>query len=457
MYDLVVRGGRVVTAGGSGDGDVGVSGGRIVQVGGEMSGRRELDAAGCLVLPGGVDMHVHLSIPPSDGARPTWCDDFESGSAAALAGGITTIGNMVFPARGEGLLAALEREGARAARLAMADYVLHPVLTEPGEDTLDLVDRLAAAGHRTVKMFMVDPAFERGASWVVDILRRAAANGMLTMLHGEDHALVDAACRALVRQGRTDLTHYGESRPAAAETAAVGRAGQLALASGAPVYMVHVSSAQSVAAAAHARFGGAPVYIETRPLYLHLSEERMREPDGPKYVGQPPLRSQADVAAMWRGLEDGTVHTVGSDHAPWRLEDKLDPALDIVNLRPGVANLEWELPMLYSEGVRTGRLSLERMVSVMSTNAAKLFGLYPRKGTIAPGSDADIVVLDPERRRVVGPPYRTRAGYSVFDGWEVTGWPRYTVRRGEVAFEDERVVAAPGSGMRVQSAGYRPL
>lgn len=456
MYDVVVRGGRVVNAAGQGDADVAVEEGRIVQIGGAMQGRREIDATGCLVLPGGVDPHTHLTPPPAPDGGPTWVDDFASGTRAAVAGGITTIGSMVF-GRYPHLPETLAGVEAQVRSQAVADVFLHPVVADPAEDGPAVAGQLADAGYRTLKMFMVSPSFDRAGGAVVETMRAAAARGMLVLLHPEDNTIVEAAGRALMAAGRGDLRHYGESRPIEAEIIAVERACALAQASGAPVYLVHVSSGVAVAAAARARAAGVPVYVETRPLYLHLSAERMLEPDGPKYVGEPPLRAATEVEAMWRAVAAGDVHTLGSDHAPWDLAAKLDPALNVENLRPGVANLEWELPMLYSEGVRAGRISLERMVEVMSTNAAKLFGLYPRKGAVAVGADADLVVFDPQARRVVGPPYFTRAGYSVFDGFEVTGWPRLTLVGGRVAFEEGRVTAEAGSGRIVRTADHRPL
>jgi dihydropyrimidinase len=213
------------------------------------------------------------------------------------------------------------------------------------------------------------------------------------------------------------------------------------------VYIVHLSSARALAVCAEARARGVPVFVETRPLYLHLSEERLAEPDGAKYVGQPPLREPYDLEALWAGLRDGTIDTVCTDHAPWTLEAKLDPALSIAHLRPGVENLQTMIPMLYSEGVQKGRISLSRLVELTATNAAKLFGLYPRKGTIAVGSDADLVLFDPHLTRMVEPSMlMSRAGYSVYEGWTVTGWPVLTLRRGEIVFAHNEVVGRPGSG-----------
>jgi dihydropyrimidinase len=445
--DLVVRGGTVVTAGGSGLADVGIAGGKIVQLGGSLRGRREIDAAGALVLPGGIDMHVHLTQPePPEPGVPGWADDFASGSRAAIAGGITTVGNMTFPWPGQSLREALDRDLAAAASAAV-DYVLHPVLTDPSPAAVAEVPGLAADGHTSLKLFMVDPAFEEHADQALAAIAAAGRSGMLTLLHCEDGPLVRFAGEALVARGQGGLASWGPSRPDFAERAAVDRATAICETTGAPVYIVHLSSALALTSARRAQAAGLPVFVETRPVYLHLTGEVLAEPDGGKYIGSPPLREPGDVAALWSALADGTIHTLGSDHAPWLLADKTDPALDVTNARQGVADLETLMPMLFSAGVATGRLSLPRFVELTSTAAARLFGLYPRKGTIAVGSDADLVVLDPQARRVIdGRSMQSRAGYSVYDGTTVTGWPRYTVSRGEVVLDGGEVTAPPGRG-----------
>ena len=274
---------------------------------------------------------------------------------------------------------------------------------------------------------------------------------MLTLIHCEDDALMADAAAQLTAAGRTALRHYAESRPMISEVVATQRAVAIAEATGAPVYIVHLSSERALEVCADAQARGVPVYVETRPFYLHLTRERLEEADGAKYVGQPPLREQRDVDALWAGIQQGVVNTVCTDHAPWSLAAKLDPALTITRLRPGAENLQTMLPMLYSEGVRTGRISLRRFVEVMATNAARLFGLYPRKGVIAVGSDADIVVFDPERTRTVERGMlQSNADYSVYEGWSVTGWPELTVRRGEIVYQDDTVTGTPGSGALVR-------
>lgn len=450
--DLVVRGGTVVTSGSSSECDVGVRDGRIVQLGGSLRGRREVDASGALVLPGGIDMHVHLSLPsPPEAGMPAWIDDFTSGSRAAIAGGVTTIGNMTFPWEGQSLSDALARDRAAAAAGSAVDYVLHPVLTSPTAEALAEIPALAAQGHTSLKLFMVAPEFEGQADDVLRAIQLAGRSGMLTLLHCEDSALVRFAGEGLLAQGRGGVSNWGLSRPVASERAAVERAVAICEATGAPIYIVHLSSAAALDSARRGQGLGLPVFVETRPLYLHLTREVLEEPDAGKYIGSPPLRQPADREMIWSGLADGSVHTLGSDHAPWTLEAKTDAELTVLNARQGVADLETILPMLFSEGVRAGRISLSRFVSLISTTPARLFGLYPRKGTIAVGSDADLVVLDPQRRRVIdGSSMQSRAGYSVYDGWEVQGWPRFTISRGDVVLADGEVVAPPGRGLWIR-------
>jgi dihydropyrimidinase len=274
---------------------------------------------------------------------------------------------------------------------------------------------------------------------------------MLTLLHCEDGALVRFAGAGLLAQDRGGVANWALSRPESAERAAVERAVSICEATGAPIYIVHLSSAAALDSARRGQARGLPVFVETRPLYLYLTSKALQEPDAGKYIGSPPLREPADLDRMWSGLTDGSIHALGSDHAPWTLAAKTDPALNVLTARQGVADLETMLPMLFSEGVRTGRISLGSFVSLISATPARLFGLYPRKGTVAVGSDADLVVLDPQRRRVIdGAAMESQAGYSPYDGWEVTGWPRFTVSRGDVVLEDGEITASPGRGQWVR-------
>lgn len=457
-FDLVIRGGTVVTAGSSAECDVAVRDGKIGQIGGAPRGRRVLDATGALVLPGGIDMHVHLSEPePPEPGEPAWVDDFASGSAAAIAGGITTIGNMTFPVDGDSLHQSLERDLATAREQAGVDYVLHPVLLNPTPQALAELPELAQAGHTSVKLFMVDEEFEAQADGMIEAVRIAGQHGMLTLIHCEDGALVRFAGEQLLAAGRGSIADWAHSRPVAAERAAVQRAVAICEATGAPIYIVHLSSGAALRAAREGRASGLPVFIETRPLYLYLTSELLSGAGGGKYIGAPPLREPADVEALWSGLADGSIDTIGSDHAPWALADKLDESQNVVTARQGVADLETMLPMLFDAGVTTGRISLHRFVSLASSGPARLFGLYPRKGSIAVGGDADLVVLDPQLRRAIdGSTMHSRAGYSAYDGREVSGWPRFTISRGEVVLEDGQVLAAEGRGQWLHRGSTTP-
>jgi len=460
-FDLAIRGGTVVTPGGTRSLDIGVRGGRIARLGGDVAAGRELDATGLIVVPGGVDAHVHLVPAPPGGQAgqgPGWVDDFWTGSLAAIAGGITTIGNMTFPAEGESMRAAIAREMAAAGQQAAADWFLHPVLADPGPGSAAEIAMLGSEGHRSVKVFLVDPGVAARGPDLAAAFEAAARAGSLVLVHCEDAGLIERAGRELIAAGRGAVRHFPDARPVTAEVAAVERAIGLGRAAGAAIYVVHLSSSAALAACRRARDGGQRVYVETRPLYLHLTRERFDEPDAAKYVGAPPLRDRGDRDALWRGLCDEDVDTVCSDHAPWALAAKLDPALTVLTARQGVADLETLMPMLYSEGVVTGRLTLSRFVDLTSSNAAKLFGLYPRKGAIAVGSDADLVLWDPSERRIVrGAGMQTRADYSVYDGWQVQGWPRFVLSRGKIVLADGGITARPGQGQWVHRGPLTPL
>jgi dihydropyrimidinase len=453
-FDLVVRDATVVTPGHREIADIGVHDGRIAQLGGAMTGQDELDAAGLLAVPGGIDAHVHLVCAPLIEAaaaqfpgEPAWVDDFWTGSLAAIAGGITTVGNMTFVLPGESMTTAIARDMAGATAEAAVDWFLHPVLTELGDGTAAEIAELAGAGHTSLKVFLSRPEYAPGTPGLADAIAAAGRAGAITLLHCEDAAILERTGRELIGSGHGAVRYFPDARPVDAEVAAVDQAIDLARETGAPVYVVHLSSAAALHRCARARAAGLPVYVETRPLYLHLTRERFGEPDAAKYVGAPPLRDQSDRDALWRGLAAGEVDTLCSDHAPWTLDDKLDPALDVVTARQGVADLETLMPMLFSEGVATGRISLDRFVELTSAAAARLFGLYPRKGAIAVGSDADLALWDPQERRTVdGAAMRSRAGYSVYDGWAVQGWPRFVLRRGQVVLADGTDAARPGQG-----------
>lgn len=443
--DLIIKRGTVATGSGAAVIDVGIEDGRIVQLGGTMTGSQQIDAEGMFVLPGGVDPHVHLTPPRTGPGENSWADDFEIGTRAALAGGVTTVGNMSFPRKGEQMGEGLRRDIEDGRMNSLTDFFHHPVLLDPDEDALKELPELAVEGHPSVKIFLSFKRFDRNVDSFLKAMRVAAEVGSVVLLHCEDAALM-GCCGELVRDaGLTSHRHYPETRPVVAERIATERAIGFCEISGAATYIVHLSSQAALDVCRAGRARGLPLYVETRPIYLHLDRARFEEPDGAKYAGAPPLREEHDQEALWAGVVDGAVSTVATDHAPWTLEQKLDPALGPAELRQGMAELETSLPMLWSLGVARKRISVNRFVEVTSTNPAKLFGMYPQKGCIAPGSDADLLVLDPnETRTIDGSKMHSAAGYSPYDGWEITGWPKFTVARGDVVAEGSTVDASPG-------------
>lgn len=454
--DTVIRGGTVVTSGLEAQLDIGVRGETIAQLGGEMEAEREIDATGRYVLPGGIDAHVHLTPPGTEPGSWRWVDDFAVGTTAAAAGGITTIGNMSFPRKGEQMADGIARDTADAEANAIVDFFQHPVLLDPSDEGIDQIETLADAGHRSVKIFLSFRRFDRNVHAYLRAMQRAAEVGSVVLVHCEDPAILHCCGEALAEAGHTEARYYPESRPVEAERIATERAVGYCATTGAATYVVHLSSRAALDACRTARARDLPVYVETRPIYLHLERSRFDEPDGAKYAGAPPLRTDRDRDALWAGLNDGTVSTVCTDHAPWTLADKLDPTIPAHDLRQGMAELEVLMPVLWSEGVITGRLSIARFVETTSTNAAKLFGLYPRKGAIAPGSDADLVIWNGDESRVVdGSTMHSNAGYSPYDGWKVTGWPQMTLSRGEVVATGVDVTGGPGRGRLVARTRFR--
>lgn len=439
--EILIRGGRVVNAEGVRDADVRIVGETITEVGPTLApraGARVIEAKGRLVMPGGIDPHTHF------GGR--FVDDITDGSRAALAGGITTLGTFAATRQGEAVTDALERHADSARRQAIADIFLHGQTWPPNPEAMSA---LAALGQPSFKIFP-RPDFETHIDALIRMLEAAREAGVVCLIHCEDGRLVDAATRRLQSAGRTSLQAYAESRPAIAELAATQRAVGFCESTGAPLYVVHLSLARALDACRAARSAGLPLFVETRPLYLFLTEERLRGPEGPLYIGMPPLRSASDVDALWTGLIDGSIDVLATDHAPWTRASKMDLALSIANFRPGVSDLQFMLPMYFSEGTGKRGLSLERFVATTSTNAARIFGLYPRKGVIQAGADADIAIWDPTAvAKVTVNEGFSKSDYTVYEGTKVTGWPVTTLRRGEIVFDRGQVLGAVGTGRLV--------
>lgn len=420
-----------------------IRGERIDAIGDVASAARVIDARGKLVLPGCVDLHTHLASTPTF----TPLDGFEHGTRAAIAGGVTTVVSMVYQEDGA-LRRGVER-GLRDAERSLADFAFHIVVTDPSEAARAEIPDLVPDGHAGLKVFMVTQRFvERREDYRL-LFRASSEAGALVAVHAEDHAIVAARTAALHTSGRTGVEHFPDSRPVEAEVTAVHEAVDLAEATGASIYLVHLSSRAAIGAVRDGK-RRARVFGETRPLYLYLTRAQFDRADAALWVGQPPLREQDDVDGVWAALADGTLDTVGTDHIPHPRAAKLAPGLTFDRIPPGVSNLETLLPMLYSEGVRKGRLTLSRMVEVLATAPARIAGMYPRKGAIAVGSDADLVVFDPEARRTIrAAELHSACDYDPYEGWDVVGWPEVVVSRGEIVFERGDVRAEAGRGRLV--------
>jgi len=448
--ELIIRNGLLVTSVGRTDADLRIRNGVIAEIGRNLAaapGAQLIDAKGMLVLPGGIDPHVHLT-PVRTSTTLKGADDYISASRAALAGGKTTISNFVTLGEKTDLSSTLADAADLVKKQAIADVILHVTVNDPNQLSPADVALLYDRGF-TLKIFMVRPAFDQNAAGFVRLIRAAGAAGLLTMLHCEDASIISTTQERMLAEGRGALKgqNFAESRPVVAEEMATQRAVGISEATGAPVYIVHISSERAMRAAEAGHARGLPIFTEVRFLYLHLTRERFDEPDGAIYTGDPPLREKSDATYLWNALAKGTVNVVDTDHVGYTREEKLDPSLDIVNHRPAGNYLQVQLPLLFSEGVRSGRITLEQMVAVSSTNPAKLFGLYPRKGTIAVGSDGDVVIWDPNLKRTIrNEDQLANARFSIFSGWEVTGWPIITIRRGEIVYRDGRILAAAGSG-----------
>ena len=440
--ELLIRRGRIVNASGIRDADIRVVGETIAEIGVGLrpnAGARVIEAAGRLIMPGGIDPHTHLE---------GWTvDDLRIGSMAALAGGITTIGTFAWAENGETLDQAFDRMTRQTKTDAIADVFFHAHAWPTDADFGPVMAAIVAAGQPSFKVYFPEDDIGAQLKNLVRLTEAARAHGVVTLVHCEDGAIIAANTQRLVRAGRTSLRDYPATRPVAAEVSATQQIAALAESTGAPLYVVHISSARALEACRQSRLVGAPLYVETRPLYLHLTDALEARPDAALYLTQPPLRPASDGQELWRGLADGRIDVLAGDHAPLTRARKEDPSLSITNTLPGMSDLQFMLPMYYSEGVRNRRLALQRFVETTSTNAARIFGMYPRKGVIREGSDADVVIWDPNRTgTVTADADLSNADYNVYQGWKVTGWPVTTIRRGEIVYDEGRVIGRPGTG-----------
>src|SRR5258708_3886375 len=452
-FDLVIRSGTVATAADVFSADVGVSGGRISALGASLGqGREEIDARGQLVLPGGIDSHVHIAQVSSIGI-PT-ADDFLSGSRSAAAGGTTTLIPFAAQHRGQSLRKVVEDYHRQADGKAIIDYAFHLIISDPTPDVLGQeLPALIRDGYTSFKIYLTYDMLKLSDRETLEVLSRARREGALVMVHAENHDVIAFLTERLLAAGQPAPQFHATAHAALAEREATHRAISLAELIDVPVLIVHVSGREAIDQIAWARNRGLKIYAETCPQYLFLTEDDLDQPgiEGARCMCSPPPRDKANQEFVWRGLETGVFDVFSSDHAPYRMDatGKLHagPNPTFKKIGNGVPGIEGRLPLLFSEGVRAGRMDLTRFVALASTTAAKLYGLYPRKGTIAIGSDADIAIWDPELPVTIRQENMHDAmDYTPYEGRKVTGWPVTTISRGEVVWRDGAVTGAAGRG-----------
>jgi dihydropyrimidinase len=449
--ELIIRNGLIVTSYSRIRADIRIYDEKIQEIGSNLSTAtdsvKEIDAADLVVLPGGIDPHVHLSLPDSVPPEFRWSDNFESGSKAALAGGITTLGCISVPEKNETPLGTIKRESQSIRKQAIADFIMHPVIFSPTTEIIQEIPELMKIGCNTIKVFMVTDDFDVNFSEYRACIEAAKGAEMLTMIHCEDNEIIKQTTQDLIAAGKKSLKNYAESRPVFSEAIATKKAVEITRDSGASIYVVHLSSEEALKICQQAQIENLPVHVEGRPIFFYLTKKEYQKEDGAIFVVQPPLREQSDIDALWKGVANGSIHTLATDHAPHTRNQKLNPDLDISKLVPGINELQVMLPVFYSKAVKSKKISLERFVDLTSTNAAKIFGLFPRKGTIQVGSDADLVLWDFKETRVIkDEDMYSLAGFSIYNGESYTGWPQITIRRGEIVYQNKEIVAKSGTG-----------
>ena len=446
----VIKNGTIVTADLTYRADVLIEGGRIIHIGDNLVGTEVLDATGCYVMPGGIDPHTHLEMP----FMGTYsADDFESGTRAALSGGTTMVVDFVLPGQGQGLMDAAKMWHNKSGR-ASCDYSYHMAITWWGQKVWEEMADSVKAGITSFKHFMA----YKGALMVNDdelyaSFRRVGELGGLAMVHAENGDVVAELSARLLAEGNVGPEAHAYSRPPQVEGEATNRAIMIADMAGVPLYVVHTSCEDSHEAIRRARMAGKRVWGEPLIQHLTLDESEYFNADwdhAARRVMSPPFRDKKHQDSLWAGLQSGSLSVVATDHCAFTTEQKRFGIGDFTKIPNGTGGLEDRLPMLWTHGVRTGRLTMNEFVAVTSTNIAKILNLYPRKGAVLVGADADLVVWDPEKSKVISAGTQQSAiDYNVFEGKEVTGLPRFTLTRGHVAVHDGEVRAREGHGQFV--------
>ncbi|QEW20019.1 D-hydantoinase/dihydropyrimidinase [Marinibacterium anthonyi] len=455
---IVIKGGTVVTADLSYDADVLVEGGVITAIGPDLAGDEVLDATGCYIMPGGIDPHTHLEMP----FMGTYAaETFESGTKAALAGGTTMVVDFALPEPGQGLMDALKRWDNKST-MAACDYSFHMAITWWSEQVFDEMKEVVDRGITSFKHFMA----YKGALMVNDdemfaSFRRCAELGALPLVHAENGDIVADLQARLMAEGNTGPEAHAWSRPPEVEGEATNRAIMIADMAGVPVYIVHTSCEESHEAIRRAKQKGKRVWGEPLIQHLVLDESEYLNPDwdhAARRVMSPPFRSKLHQDGLWAGLQAGTLSVVATDHCAFTTEQKRVGLGDFTKIPNGTGGLEDRLPMLWTRGVETGRLTMNEFVAVTSTNIAKILNMYPKKGAVLVGADADLVVLDPKKGKTISA--ATQASiidYNVFEGMEVTGLPRFVLTRGKVAVMDGEMKGEAGHGAFVARPPHQPV
>jgi dihydropyrimidinase len=447
---LLIRGGTVVTATDLYRGDVLVVDEKIAAIGTSLEGPadRTLDASGKYVFPGGIDVHTHLDMPFGG---TTSADDFESGTIAAAHGGTTSIVDFAIQSKGQTLRQAWEAWMKKADGKAAIDYGFHMIITDLPESVEKEMDAMVAEGVTSFKLFMA----YRGVLMLDDgsifrALLRTADNGGTICMHAENGDVIDVLVRRALAEGKTEPKYHALTRPVRAEAEATHRAIALAEMAGVPIYIVHLSAAEALEMVTAARDRGLPAYAETCPQYLFLSYANYEEPgfEGAKYVMSPPLRAKGNEEKLWRGLAGNDLQAVSTDHCPFCMKEQKELGRgDFSKIPNGAPGIETRLSLLFDGGVLGKRISLNRFVELTSTAPARIFGLFPKKGTIAPGSDADIVIFDPKKKHTLSAKtLHMKVDYNPYEGREVTGAAETVLSRGRVIVENGHFVGKTGAG-----------
>lgn len=452
--DLVVRNARVATASDTFDSDIGIRDGRIVQLGlGLPPGRQEIDAAGRYVTPGGVDAHCHLDQPMEPPVR--MADDFGSGTRAAACGGTTTVIPFAAQQKGQSLRAAVQDYHQRAEGRAHVDHAFHLIVSDPTEEVLKHeLPQLIAEGYTSFKIYMTYDDLKLDDGQILDVLSVAREQGAMAMIHAENADCIEWLTKRLEASGRTAPRFHAHSRPMLVEREATHRAIALSELVDVPIMIVHVSGREAVEQIRWARAHGLSVFAETCPQYLFLTAEDLGIDDsyqGARCVCSPPPRNRENQQVIWNGLSDGLFTIFSSDHAPFRYDapEGKKPGGEEVAFRHipnGIPGIETRLPLLFSHGALDGRITINKFVELTSTNPAKAYGLHPRKGTIAVGADADLVVWGTTPRAIRNADLHHDVDYTPYEGIEVKAWPALTLARGEVVWDGERFHPRAGRG-----------